>query len=176
MSIQIINYRQADFDAKVAKLRDRLRSFILPSEKKVGINVRNQVAEILEEVRTRRDEALVDWESRLDDVKLTPTTLRVPSERIKAAVAQADSAFMTLARRVAANIRRYQKRIRVKAPAPLRCKGRKLSVRYIPIDRVGVYVPGGRALYPSTLLMTVVPAQVAGVKEIAICSPPTDHG
>jgi histidinol dehydrogenase len=74
---------------------------------------------------------------------------------------------------VIANIREYQNHIRHRDPEPLLRGGRKLGVRYTPIERVGVYVPGGRALYPSTVLMTVVPAQCAGVQEIAIASPPT---
>jgi histidinol dehydrogenase len=77
-------------------------------------------------------------------------------------------------RRAISNIRAYQTHILARAPAPLVRGGRKLGVRYTPIDRVGVYVPGGHALYPSTVLMTVVPAQVAGVREVAIVSPPTE--
>ena len=84
------------------------------------------------------------------------------------------SNFLALIRKVIANIREYQEHIRVRDPAPLVRNGRRLGVRYTPIERVGVYVPGGRALYPSTVLMTVVPAQVAGVREIVMASPP--HG
>jgi histidinol dehydrogenase len=73
---------------------------------------------------------------------------------------------------VIANVRVYQEHIRHRDPAPLVRGGRRLGVRYTPIERVGVYVPGGRALYPSTVLMTVVPAQVAGVREIVMASPP----
>jgi histidinol dehydrogenase len=76
-------------------------------------------------------------------------------------------------RRAIENIRAYQQHILVTAPPPLERGGRKLGVRYTPIERAAVYVPGGQALYPSTVLMTVVPAQVAGVQEVVMVSPPT---
>ena len=76
-------------------------------------------------------------------------------------------------RRAIVNIREYQEHIMVRAPEPLVRNGRVLGLRYSPIERVGVYIPGGRALYPSTVLMTVVPAQVAKVPEIVMVSPPT---
>src|SRR5207344_3137623 len=102
-----------------------------------------------------------------------PNAIRVPESEIARAHREADPAFLALMRRVIDNIRAYQEHIRQRDPAPLVRDGRKLGVRYTPIERVGVYVPGGRALYPSTMLMTVVPAQCAGVKEIAIASPPS---
>ena len=75
-------------------------------------------------------------------------------------------------RRAIGNIRAYQEHILLKSPAALARGGRQLGLRYTPLDRVAVYVPGGQALYPSTVLMTVVPAQVAGVKEVVMFSPP----
>jgi histidinol dehydrogenase len=77
---------------------------------------------------------------------------------------------------VAANVRQYQRHILHRDPPPLVREGRRLGVRYTPVDRVAVYVPGAKALYPSTVLMTVVPAQVAGVGQIAMISPPTRGG
>src|SRR5690606_20509503 len=93
-------------------------------------------------------------------------------EELQQAHAQADGEFFSLMRAAIANIREYQTHIRHVAPPPLRRGGRTLGVRYTPLDRVAVYVPNGQALYPSTVLMTVVPAQVAGVREIAMFSPP----
>jgi len=138
--------------------------------------VQSVVRDILAQVRRDGDEALVRLERDLDKADLTPGTLRVPAERIAQAHKDADGKFLALIRRAAKNIRQYQQRIRVSDSAPLARGGRELGVRYTPLDRAGVYVPGGRAMYPSTVLMTVVPAQVAGVREIVMVSPPTTGG
>jgi histidinol dehydrogenase len=143
---------------------------------KEGLDVRRAVADIVADVQKRGDEALVEYERTLDSAELTPQTLRVEAGKIAAARAAADPAFRKLIRRVATNIRAYQKRILHQPPRPLNRGGRQLGLRYTPVDRVGVYVPGGRALYPSTVLMTVVPAQVAGVRQIAIACPPRANG
>lgn len=132
------------------------------------------VREILDDIRTRGDQAVIDWEQKLDRASLSPQTLRVPTDKIQEARAQADPDFLALIGRAAQNIREYQQHIRIQPPEDLIRDGRRLGVRYTPIDRVAVYVPGGRALYPSTVLMTVIPAQVAGVREIVMASPPND--
>ena len=131
------------------------------------------VRQIILDVESRGDAAVTELTQKFDNVALSPETLRVPEEKLNEAHAHADPEFMALMRRAIANIRAYQEHIMVRAPAPLVRNGRVLGVRYTPIDRVGVYVPGGRALYPSTVLMTVVPAQVAKVSEIVMVSPPT---
>src|SRR5208283_2899560 len=124
------------------------------------------------DVETRGDTALLELERKLDKAELTAGTLRVSKAVLQAAHAAAEPAFLTLVRRVMANIRAYQESILLRDPPPLRRGGRELSVRYLPLERVAIYVPGGQALYPSTVLMTVVPAQVAGVKDIVLAAPP----
>lgn len=138
--------------------------------------VRRVVSEIFQAVNEKKDAALLELTKKLDGVTLSPDQIRVPQTRIDQAHSEADQKFLELMRRAIANIREYQESIKIQAPPALQRGGRTLAVRYTPIDRVGVYVPGGRALYPSTVLMTVVPARVAGVKEIALVSPPTTNG
>ncbi len=174
--IPIIRCTDRDFAVKVAAVRDKLRGGALTADGQGDLDVREIVSRIIASVRAKGDTVLVALERELDQASLTPETLRVPADRIAAAKATADGEFLALVRRVADNIRRYQQSIMLAAPPPLRRGGRTLAVRYTPVDRAGVYVPGWRALYPSTLLMTVVPAQVAGVKEIAIASPPASEG
>jgi len=176
MSIPIIQSFGPDGAARIAALRDRLRAGGLVSAGAGDVDVPAAVREILADVEARGDAAVCEWEKRLDGAALTPATLRVPAERIARARAEADGAFLALVSRAAANVRAYQERILVQPPPALRRGGRELGVRYTPIDRVGVYVPGMRALYPSTVVMTVVPAQVAGVGEIALASPPLRDG
>ena len=176
MGIRIIKTDKPLADPAVIAVRDRLRAGGLVAAQAAGVDVAAAVREVIADVRARGDQAVVEWEKKLDAANLSPGTLRVPAERIAQARASAKRRFLALIRRAAANIRRYQQRIMVKPPRPLRRGGRELAVRYTPIERVGVYVPGGRAAYPSSVIMTVVPAQVAGVREIAMASPPTADG
>jgi len=131
------------------------------------------VQDILARVRDEGDAAVAELTSRLDRADVPPERLRVAPEVLAAAHAAAEPAFLALVRRAAANIRAYQEHILHPEPPPLVRGGRRLGVRYTPIERVGVYVPGGRAFYPSTVLMTIVPAQVAGVGQVVVASPPT---
>ncbi len=173
-AIPIIETASPLDDPRVRQLRDRLRGGGLTAAGDGSLDVPAIVRDIVADVADRGDEALVALAERLDDVQMTPDELRVPVSLLEAAHGAADAEFMALARRVVQNIRDYQRHIRLEAPASLRRGGRRLGVRYTPIERVGVYVPGGKAMYPSTVLMTVVPALVAGVKEIVLVSPPTD--
>ena len=175
MGIRIITGDSPLSNPAVAAVRDGLRAGVLTAGEGRA-DVRKVVAGIIAGVRAEGDAALIALEQKLDHCKLTPQTLRVRPEQIQAAFNAQQGDFLEIIRRAIANIREYQESILVKAPPSLKRSGRELAVRYTPVDRVGVYVPGGRALYPSTVLMTVVPAQVAGVKEIALASPPTTDG
>lgn len=174
----IRRYRQSDatFEADVRGLLTLLREGGLTESGAAALDVPGIVSGILGDIASRGDDAVLEWERTLDKAELTPATIRVSAEAIAQAHAEAEPAFLALVRRVAANIREYQEHILIQAPPLLSRGGRTLGVRYTPIDRVGLYVPGMNALYPSTVLMTLVPAQVAGVKQIAIASPPLSNG
>src|SRR5262245_40964086 len=160
--------------AKVESLRHLLRGAELTSRSDpAGAKVADVVRGILDEVARGGDAAAARLASELDRAQLTPATLRVPEAELERAHREADPELMALIRRAAENVRSYQEHILWKSPEPLQRGGRRLGVRYQPMRRVAVYVPGGRALYPSTVVMTVVPAKVAGVPEIAMFSPPT---
>jgi histidinol dehydrogenase len=174
MPIRIFTQGTPEGDDGIRRLLQTLRGAGLVSSDTSGnIDVSTVVREILEEVRSGGDEAVCRLTSRLDRAVITPETLRVPAAALKAARRSADRDSLALMRRAAENVREYQESIRVQDPPPLRRGGRMLAARYTPIERVGVYVPGGKAFYPSTVIMTVVPAQAAGVKSIAVASPPT---
>jgi histidinol dehydrogenase len=133
------------------------------------------VERICRDVATRGLPAVLDYSARIDKATLTGATLRVPEADLRAAHAAADPALLEAVRRVRSNIEAFQSAIlhrdvRVERP------GGYLVQRYRPLERIGVCVPGGAAAYPSTVLMTVVPAQVAGVSQIAVVSPPTKSG
>jgi len=174
MTVPVIKTGNPAGDAEVAALKEILRGGSLKAAGEAGdLDVSAIVARIIEQVRTGGDLAAAELTSSLDQADIDPAGLRVPEPALRRAHKSADPRFLEVVRSVAANIRQYQQSILVAAPPALRRGGRELAVRYTPLDRVGVYVPGGRALYPSTVLMTVIPAQVAGVGEIAMASPPT---
>ncbi|GIW88067.1 MAG: histidinol dehydrogenase [Isosphaeraceae bacterium] len=137
---------------------------------------RQVVERICQEVRDRGLAAVFEYTEKLDGVRLTPETLRVGSEELADAARHADPAYVETIRRIRANILAYQTGILNRDAVLRRAPGWELGLRYRPLRRVGVCVPGGAAAYPSSLLMTVVPAQAAGVEQIAVVVPPTRWG
>jgi histidinol dehydrogenase len=119
---------------------------------------------------------VLDYSQRLDKAKLTAENLRVSPHELATAHAAADSGFLNTIRRVRDNILEFQRPLVPSDVRLTRPHGSYLAQRYLPLDRVGVCVPGGAVAYPSTVLMTVVPAQAAGVNEIAVVAPPTKFG
>ena len=172
--VRLIRHTDPNYPAKVQALRTQLqRGGLVSRAEKDPLDVPAIVRGVIEDVTQRGDQALLELTQKFDHVTLTEETLRVPDDVIQRARDDCDPEFLTLLRGVIANIRAYQEHILVRAPEPLTRGGRVLGVRYTPISRVGIYVPGGRAVYPSTVLMTAVPAQVANVREIVMVSPPT---
>jgi histidinol dehydrogenase len=134
------------------------------------------VERICEDVRKRGREAVFHYTEQFDRVRLDAGTLRVDPSDMAEAHAAAEPALLETVRRVRQNILSFQLGL-LHCTAQLTVPGRhELRLRYRPMRRVGVMVPGGAAAYPSTLLMTVCPAQAAGVKELAIVMPPTQSG
>jgi histidinol dehydrogenase len=134
------------------------------------------VERVCADVRARGLAAVLHYTEQFDKVRLGAQTLRVSPAELAAAHAAADPAFLDTLRRVRQNVMSFQLGL-LQADAVLSVNGsHELRLRYRPMRRVGVCVPGGAAAYPSTLLMTVCPAQAAGVKEIAVVMPPTPTG
>ena len=136
--------------------------------------VRTQVAAIVDYVREKGDEALLALTRELDLVKLVAT--EVPRATIDAALEALDPAVRAALQRAATNIRVASEAARPREVVVETEPGVTVGRRPDPLDRVGVYAPGGRAVYPSSVLMGVVPAVVAGVREIIVCSPPGANG
>jgi histidinol dehydrogenase len=136
--------------------------------------VRAETAAILAEVRGAGDTALRALAQRLDRVTLE--SLEVPRAAWRAALDALDPALRRALERAAANIRTVHEAFRPQAREVVTADGAIIGRRPDPLARVGVYAPGGRATYPSSLLMGAVPARVAGVREVIVCSPPTPSG
>ena len=133
------------------------------------------VQEIIAAIRLEGDAAVLRYTARFDSVILTPETMRVTQEEIDQAYAQTDPALLDTLRRSAANIRAFHEKQLERSWMDVQ-PGRTVGQMVRPLARVGVYVPGGRAAYPSSVLMNVLPAQVAGVPEIIMVTPPDRDG
>jgi histidinol dehydrogenase len=131
---------------------------------------------VVADVARRGDAALVDISVRFDDPKFTAQQIRVAPEEMRQAASRVPAQQMEALRRSIAQVREYQSHILPKPPAPLRRPGVELGLRFTPLDSVGLYMPAGKAAYPSTLVMLAVPAQVAGVEKIVVCFPPSKYG
>ncbi|WP_391556710.1 histidinol dehydrogenase [Rosistilla ulvae] len=134
------------------------------------------VDRICNDIQRDGDTALLRYCQALDGADLDAASLRVPAAELQQAHAAADPEFLQCIRRIAENIRTFQSAILHQDVTITPKPGVNLTQRYVPLRRIGVCVPGGAAAYPSTVLMTVVPAQVAGVGEIAVVAPPTKFG
>ena len=134
------------------------------------------VERICSDVAARGLAAVLDYTRRLDGVALEPGTVRVSRAELESTHESADAGYLQTLENVRANILAYQRAILNRDVRIEPTLGIELGVRYVPLRRVGVCIPGGAAAYPSTLLMTVVPAQAAGVAEIAVVAPPTRFG
>ena len=132
------------------------------------------VAAIIRRVQLQGDDALRFYSRKFDGVEIT--SLRIPEKKIWSALADADPRFIRVLREAAANIWKFH--IQQRRPAwKLKEKfNSSLRQTYLPVERAGVYIPGGKAAYPSTVLMNVIPAKVAGVREIVLVSPPDKEG
>ncbi len=134
------------------------------------------VREIIEDVRARGDEAVFELEEKFDKCRLTRETVRVSREEIEAAYTELDPEFVEVIRRAAANIRAYHEKQVTQSWITTTPEGTILGQKVTPIETSGCYVPGGRAVYPSSVLMNVIPAKVAGVERIVIATPPDASG
>ncbi len=134
------------------------------------------VERICRDVQERGLSAVLDYTAKLDGVELTPELVRVSADELDAALAKAETDYLTTLQRVRDNILAFQSGILHRDAVMRRAPGCELRLRYRPLRRVGVCIPGGAAAYPSSLLMTAVPAQAAGVEQIAVVVPPTRFG
>jgi histidinol dehydrogenase len=151
--------------------------FRLERESEYGTPEQNEtVREIVEAVRQEGDAALLRYTERLDKVKLRPGDLRVTREEIEAAYDRVEPDFLTALRQAAANVTAFHEKQKRTSWMDLKPDGTMLGMVVRPLKRVGLYVPGGKAAYPSSVLMNVLPAKVAGVPEIVLVTPPATGG
>ena len=134
------------------------------------------VQEIIADVRADGDKALIAYSKKFDRCDLTPETMRVSKEEIRAAYASLDPALIEVMKKAAQNIRVYHEKQKRSSWITTNENGVILGQKITPIGVSGCYVPGGRAVYPSSVLMNIVPAKTAGVEKIIMCTPPGADG
>ncbi|MDT2764749.1 histidinol dehydrogenase [Enterococcus asini] len=131
------------------------------------------VQDILDNVKERGDAALIDYTAKFDGAEIA--AIRVSEEEIAAGMAKVDPAFLQVLQRAKANISEFHEK-QVTQGFMLTRNGAVMGQRVLPLAKVGVYVPGGTAAYPSTVLMNVIPAKIAGVQKIVLVTPPLQDG
>ncbi|WP_046216282.1 histidinol dehydrogenase [Paenibacillus wulumuqiensis] len=134
------------------------------------------VRQVVQRIKQEGDAALLEYTARFDRVELTSDRLRVTEEELQAAYALVEPSFITAITLAADNIRQFHQKQKRNSWMDLQPDGSLLGQIIRPLKRVGVYVPGGKAAYPSSVLMNVIPAQVAGVPEIVMVTPPATGG
>ena len=159
--IQILNYGQVDDREIFARMSPKA-------------NVEQVVADIIADVRENGDKALKAYTARFDGAVLD--TLEVSPAEFDEAMAATEPEFLRILETAAANIRRYHEQQKRSSYIVSGENGVLLGQRFIPIEKAGLYVPGGTAAYPSTVLMDSIPAKIAGCEEIVMMSPPGKDG
>lgn len=134
------------------------------------------VADIIEQVKEKGDEAILSYTRQFDKCELTPETMLVTEEEINEAVAAVDPKLYAVMEKACANIKQYHQKQLRNSWFDAKPDGTILGQKVTPIAKAGVYVPGGKAAYPSSVLMNVIPAKVAGVEKVVMVTPPGADG
>ena len=136
----------------------------------------NTVQQIVDDVKMRRDQALFEYTEKFDHAKMDASTIRVTEEEIQEAMDKVDPSLLSVMKKSMENIRDHHSRQVRQSWFSSRPDGTILGQKITALESVGVYVPGGKAAYPSTVLMNIIPAEVAGVERIVMVTPPGADG
>lgn len=165
---------------RIIELTEEARTNILENLLKRSPNsygeFEGRVNEIIENVRANRDAAIFDYTKRFDGADINAENILVTEDEIKEAYEKVDEKLLTVIRKALVNIRKYHEKQRQYSWFDSEESGFILGQKVTALEKVGVYVPGGKAVYPSSVLMNIVPAKVAGVKTIVMTTPPGKDG
>ncbi len=185
LEIQVIDASRDDVEQALETLRQKLSpsgNVVSEAGRQRTIDVFGEpltpqqvVDRICNDVRDQGRDALLNYTAKLDGAEVTAADLRVSATEIEAAHQQASPEFLKSVRQIRDNIHEFQTAI-LHADKTVERPGVKLRQRYLPLQRIGICVPGGAAAYPSTVLMTATLARAAGVEQIAVVAPPTPFG
>ncbi|WP_248403645.1 histidinol dehydrogenase [Butyrivibrio fibrisolvens] len=165
---------------KIVKLTDESRSELLDILKRRSpasyTEYENTVNDIISNVREKGDKALFEYTQKFDKCVITKDTIKVTRDEIDAAYKKLDPEFIEVMKKSAANIKDFHEKQKRESWFTTKDDGSILGQRVLPVEISGVYVPGGKAAYPSSVLMNVIPAKVAGVERIVMVTPPSKDG
>ena len=165
---------------RIVQLNEETRNNILEDLLKRDPNnytaYESTVQEIVEDVRKNRDQSLFAYTKKFDGADLDSSNIRVTEAEIQEAMSQVDPELLTVMKRAMKNIREYHEKQKQYSWFDSRPDGTLLGQKVTPLSSVGVYVPGGKAAYPSSVLMNIIPAEVAGVPRIVMVTPPDKNG
>ena len=165
---------------RIQKLDDSTKNNLLEDLLKRSPNqyteYEERVAAILHAVKTQKNQALFDFTKKFDGVEIDETTIQVTEAEIQEAYENVDVSLIEIIRKAKKNIQEYHEKQRQYSWFDSKPNGTMLGQKVTPLQRVGVYVPGGKAVYPSSVLMNILPAKVAGVDEIIMVTPPGKDG
>ncbi|MCC8126573.1 MAG: histidinol dehydrogenase [Clostridiales bacterium] len=165
---------------RIVRLNEQSRTDLLSSLLKRDPNHYTEyeatVQEIIDDVRTNRDKAVFSYTRKFDHAEISAENIRVTEAEIEEALSVTDPALLEVIRKSLANIRSYHEKQKRNSWFDSRPDGTILGQKITPLASVGVYVPGGKAAYPSTVLMNIIPAEVAGVPRIVMVTPPGKDG
>lgn len=165
---------------RIMKLEQEARKNLLEDLLKRSPNqyyeFEKSVSQILDKVREEGDQALFSYTMQFDHAKIDKSTIRVTDEEIEEAYRLADPSLIQVIKKALGNIRSYHEKQMQRSWFDAQPDGTILGQKVTALQRVGVYVPGGKAAYPSSVLMNIVPARVAGVEEIIMVTPPGKDG
>ena len=172
--------RNGENDMRIVKLTKESKSNILENLLKRSPNsygkFESAVADILANVKSRGDDALFGYTRNFDKADINPSNIVVTQEEIDEAYSLVDDKLLDVIRKALVNIRDYHEKQKQYSWFDSKPDGTILGQKVTALSRVGVYVPGGKAAYPSSVLMNVMPAKVAGVEQIVMCTPPDKEG
>lgn len=176
----MVNRKDVVIDMKILKLtseskKDLLNTLLKRSPNNYG-QFESAVSDIVSSVRERGDEAVFEYTKRFDKYEIDASNIRVTKEEIKEAYQKVDEKLVEVMKRAADNIRVFHEKQLHNSWIDMNEDGTMLGQKITPIEFSGVYVPGGKAAYPSSVLMNVIPAKVAGVKRIIMTTPPDAEG
>ena len=165
---------------KIINLTKETKQDILSSLLKRSPNNYSQyektVSDIIENVKNNKDEAVCAYTKQFDGFELTSQNIRVTESEIEEAISSMDAEFVTVMEKSAANIREYHEKQKRNSWFESKDDGTILGQKVTPLEKVGIYVPGGKAAYPSSVLMNAIPAKVAGVDKIVMTTPCNKEG
>ena len=184
--MKILKSQDSNITQEIEKIKQRMSLFAdtvtVEMEEKTRevfgepLSPMESVKRIVNDVKEKGDDALKFYSDKFEGTNLSVDNLRVKDAEIEDAYKKVSPDFLSAIKNARENIRVFQEYIRIRAPEPFYSNGTRITINYKPIEDVGVYVPGGSASYPSTVLMNTMPARVAGVKRVVVVSPPGKDG